>query len=115
MGLSDPDLMQHAFGASAASGNNLNDFGISLGSLRSFQSVQSDGGDDDSNANNSSWLNQYNSMENVQNGRDAWDDEDAAAQREQQAGHNVVGDCNSSDRGSIASEISAPRMVTAGN
>ena len=91
MGMSDPDMMQ-SFGASNLQNDN---FGVSLESLRSFQSG-------DSNA--SSWLNQYQSMENVQNGRDPWDDEDAAAQ----AGADHEG-----SESSRISEISAPRMVTA--
>ena len=87
MGISDPDMLNQ-FGASTASNT---DFGVSLGSLQSFQS-------NDSNA--SSWLNQYNSMENIEGGGGGsalWDDEDQA---------------QASD-GTSMSEISAPRMVTA--
>lgn len=85
MGISDPDMLNQ-FGASTASNT---DFGVSLGSFRSFQS-------NDSNA--SSWMNQYNSMENIEGGGSAlWDDEDQA---------------QASD-GTSMSEISAPRMVTA--
>lgn len=85
MGISDLDMLTQ-FGASTASRS---DFGLSLGSFRSFQS-------NDSNA--SSWMNQYNSMENIEGGGSAlWDDEDQA---------------QASD-GTSMSEISAPRMVTA--
>jgi hypothetical protein len=61
----------------------MGDFGLSMTSLRSFQSQGSD----------ASWLNQYQSMENVQNDSgNPWDDE--------------CGSANSS-----MSEISAPRMI----
>lgn len=84
MGISDPDLIQQ-FGASNT------DFGVSMNSLRSFQSNQS-------NDSNGSWLNQYNSMENVAADKNLWDDEDAAG---------------SSDASNM-SQISAPRMGTVG-
>lgn len=51
------------------------------------------------NSDASSWLNQYNSMENIESERNPWDDEDQAAEGQ-------------SD-GTSMSEISAPRMVTA--
>jgi len=98
MRLSDPDILN--------SNKNL-DFGVSLESLRSFQSHDSN--DNDGNNNNksndqfndsdaSSWLNQYNSMENIGSDKNPWDDEDQAQ--------------DASD-GTSMSEISAPRMVTA--
>ena len=83
MEISDPDML----GALSAARNDNTDFGVSLESIRSFASNRSDG----------SWLNQYNSMENVANGKDAWDDEDQGSQ----------------ETTSAASEISAPRMVVA--
>mmetsp|Transcript_28528 Transcript_28528/g.58490 ORF Transcript_28528/g.58490 Transcript_28528/m.58490 type:complete len:327 (-) Transcript_28528:248-1228(-) len=55
----------------------LDDFGVS------FNSIASDA---------SSWLNQYNSMENIGSDKNPWDDEES--------------------RGSSMSEISAPRMVS---
>lgn len=60
------------------------DFGISFNSIRSFTSQDSDA---------SSWLEQYQSMENVAGGKNPWDEE----------GSN----------GSSLSEISAPRMAVA--
>lgn len=62
----------------------MGDFGVSMNSLRSLQSQGSDA---------SSWLNQYQSMENVGTSKNPWDDE-----------------CGSAS--SSMSEISAPRMVT---
>eukprot|EP00573_Skeletonema_grethae_P011727 CAMPEP_0201699042 /NCGR_PEP_ID=MMETSP0578-20130828/22071_1 /ASSEMBLY_ACC=CAM_ASM_000663 /TAXON_ID=267565 /ORGANISM="Skeletonema grethea, Strain CCMP 1804" /LENGTH=698 /DNA_ID=CAMNT_0048185709 /DNA_START=103 /DNA_END=2199 /DNA_ORIENTATION=+ len=62
----------------------MGDFGISMNSLRSFQSQGSD---------SSSWLKNYQSMENIGNEKNPWDDE-----------------CGSAS--SSMSEISAPRMVT---
>ena len=82
MGISDPDLIQQ-FGASNT------DFGVSMNSLRSFQSNQS-------NDSNGSWLNQYNSMENVAADTNPWEDE-----------------AGSSDTSNM-SHISAPRMGTVG-
>mmetsp|Transcript_27875 Transcript_27875/g.52537 ORF Transcript_27875/g.52537 Transcript_27875/m.52537 type:complete len:966 (-) Transcript_27875:599-3496(-) len=81
MGISDPDMLR-----SADLGNSNTDFGVSVESLRSFQSQGSDA---------SSWLNQYNSMENVGSDKNPWDDEDQAS------------------GGTSTSEISAPRMVMA--
>lgn len=102
MRLSDPDILN--------SNKNL-DFGVSFESLRSFQSEDSNDDDDDDDSNNnmksndqfndsdaSSWLNQYNSMENIESDKNPWDDEDQAQ--------------DASD-GTSLSEISAPRMVTA--
>lgn len=80
MGISDPDMLGNTLG------NSNTDFGVSLESLRSFQSQGSDA---------SSWLNQYNSMENVGSDKNPWDDEDQAS------------------GGTSTSEISAPRMVMA--
>jgi len=82
MGISDPDMMSSG---NIALGNSA-DFGVSLESLRSFQSTGSDA---------SSWLQQYNSMENINSDKNPWDDEDGAS------------------GGTSASEISAPRMVMA--
>ena len=53
LGISDPNLTAE-------------DFGISFNSIRSFASVDSD---------TSSWLDQYQSMENVTGGKTAWDEE----------------------------------------
>lgn len=50
------------------------------------------------NSDASSWLNQYNSMENIESERNPWDDEDQAAEGQSDG---------------TMSEISAPRMVTA--
>ncbi|KAL9184950.1 hypothetical protein ACHAXT_002727 [Thalassiosira profunda] len=83
--LSDPDLLHHAL--ASADFEKSTDFGVSLNSLKSFQSTGTEG---------SSWINQYNSMENVHAGRSAWEDEE-----------------EESHGNSIASEISAPRMITA--
>ncbi|KAL7486152.1 hypothetical protein ACHAW6_011762 [Cyclotella cf. meneghiniana] len=60
------------------------DFGISFNSIRSFASEGSD---------TSSWLDQYQSMENVASGMNPWDEEGS--------------------HGSSLSEISAPRMAVA--
>ena len=93
LGISDPDMMLQS-GLGLSSNNNM-DFGVSLESLKSFQeSVQS---------GEESWLNQYNSVENIGTDRNPWDDEDAER-------HHGTG---SSD-GTSMSEISAPRMVTTG-
>jgi len=93
LGISDPDMMLQS-GLGLSSNNNM-DFGVSLESLKSFQeSVQS---------GEESWLNQYNSVENIGADRNPWDDEDAER-------HHGTG---SSD-GTSMSEISAPRMVTTG-
>jgi hypothetical protein len=71
LGLSDPNVTAE-------------DFGISFNSIRSFNSQDSDA---------SSWLDQYQSMENVAGGMNAWDEEGS--------------------HGSSLSEISAPRMAVA--
>ena len=86
MGISDPDMLNNAM-ASADFGES--NFGVSLESLKSFQSTNSEG---------SSWLNQYNSMENVGGERNVWEDEEEE---------------DASGGGSMVSGISAPRMVTA--
>lgn len=80
LGLSDPDLL--------ASYKNRHDLGASLESFRS------------GNSEGSLWVNQYNSMENVSDDRNPWDDEDR-------------GNGSSDGNMSMASEISAPRMVAA--